>query len=435
MYKLFTTLALAGALSACGSDSDSLDPDSGLSFALTVDRAEMTPNYLITQDDVMDSTASITTQGQGLEISDFSYFYTVANTTFSMTSSSVSAYGEVDGKIQEINQAIVGGIQWATFGNVDDEKMIAIDSSWYGLLNHSLYTFNAETGESEGSVSLSILEDTTLGGAWPTALVVRGDQLYIPYVKLLYDAETEAVLTPDADVGYVAVFDYPVTEGATPVQTISLNSISNVGTHGATTGLIQTDSGDLYGYTNGETSGGFSPASEHPSSIVRINDGEMVFDEDYEFNIEEATGGGKIFWFSYLTDNKAIARIVDRRDILIDHDQNPETAEVQIDDVLDAVQWEDYYTFGADLVGELSYRQKLVIIDLETKSITDIDGVPAHAARLVPDTEIIDGKFYASIVTNDESAVYQVDIETATAVKGSTIEGYTIRGFQNLLTD
>lgn len=435
MYKLFTTVALAGALTACGSDSDSLDPDSGLSFALTVDRATVAPNYLITQDDVMDSTASISTQGQGIEISDFSYFYTVANTTFSMTSSSVTAYGEKDERIQEINEAILGNVIWATFGNVADEKMIAIDSNMDKLLDHTLYTFNAETGKSEGSVSLSILEDGTLGGAWPTALVVNGDRLYVPYLKIYYSAEDQLAFTPDANAGYVAVFDYPVTEGATPIQTITSDSISNIGTHGATTGLIKTNDGDLYGYTNGEVSGGFMPASDKPSSIVRIKSGETVFDEGYEFNIEDATDGGKIFWFSYLIDNKAIARIVERRDILIDHDQDLETAEVQLDDVLDATPWEDYYTNYGAAVGELAYRQKLVIIDLETKTITDIDGVPAHAARLVPDTEIIDGKFYASIVTNDGSAVYQVDIATATAIKGSNIEGYTIRGFQDLLTD
>ena len=161
--------------------------------------------------------------------------------------------------------------------------------------------------------------------------------------------------------------------------------------------------------------------------------------EYYKFNIEDATDGGKIFWFSYLTDNKAIARIVERRDILVDfdHDQNPDTptVEAQLDDVLDGTPWEDYYTNYGAVYADNAYRQKLVIIDLETKTITDIDGVPAHAARLVPDTEIIDGKFYASIVTNEGSAVYQIDIETATAVKGSTIEGYSIRGFQDLLTD
>ena len=441
MYKIFSAMALAGALSACGSDdssSDSTDPvtdenavGENITFALTVERATVKPNYLITQSDLMDNTASISTQGQGIEISDFAYFYTVNNTTFSMTNSAVTAYGEKDGEIKKINEAVVGSVLWATYGNVNDEKMIAIDSNMDKLVDHSLYTFNAETGKSEGSVSLSILEDGTLGGAWPTALVVNGDKLYVPYLKIYYSAEDQLAFTPDANTGYVAVFDYPVTEGATPVQTISSSNISNIGTHGATTGLIQTDDGDLYGYTNGEVSGGFMP-SDKPSSIVRIKDGEIVFDEDYEFNIEDATDGGKIFWFSYLTDNKAIARIVERRDILVDHDQNAETAEVQLDDVLDATPWEDYYTNYGAVFADSAYRQKLVIIDLETKTITDIDGVPAHAARLVPDTEIIDGKFYASIVTNEGSAVYLIDIAAATAVKGSDIEGYTIRGFQDL---
>ncbi len=431
MYKMITSVALTSLLCACGSDSDSTGPAVGenISFALTVDRTNVKPNYLITQGNLMDSAGTISTQGQGIEISDYSYFYTVNNTSFSITRSSVKAYGEEDGEIKEINEAIVGDVTWATFGNVNNEKMIAIDSNWAGLLDHSLYTFNAETGKSEGSVSLNILADNSQGAAWPTALVVNGDKLYVPYIKLYYG---DTVITPDSDAGHVAVFDYPVTDGATPINTISTDSVSNLGTHGATTGLIKTDGGDLYGYTNGEISGGFNPASTKPSSIVRIKNGESAFDASYDFNIEDVTNGGKIFWFSYLSENKAIARIVERRDMLVDHDQNPDTAEIQLDDILDATAWEDYYTNYDAAFAENAFRQKLVIIDLEAKTITDVAGVPSHAARLVPDTEIIDGKFYTSIFTNDGSAIYQVDIATATAVKGASIEGYTIRGFQDL---
>jgi hypothetical protein len=427
MKKIVALAAVVSVLSACGSDDSSTNtpaPGESITFALTVDPGTVNPNYLITQGDLADSTTTISSQGQGIEIPDYSYFYTVSNTLFSITGTAVTAYGNQEGLVQEMNQAIVSGVTWATFGNVDNQKMIAIDSNWAGLLDHSLYTFDAETGKSEGSVSLSILDNNNQGAAWPTALVVQGDKLYVPYIKLYYG---DVVETADANNGYVAIFDYPVTEGATPVQTITSNTISNIGTHGSTTGLIKTDNGDMYGYTNGEISAGFYPASTNPSSIVKIKSGESVFDSTYEFNIETETSGGKIFWFDYLSGNKAIARIVERRDMLVDHDQNPETAEVQLDDVLDAIAWEDYYNSSTQ-----AYRQKLVIIDLVDKSITDISGIPSHQTRLFPDTEVINGKFYTSIIKNEGSTVYEIDIDTATAVKGAGIEGYTIRGFQDL---
>ncbi len=432
MYKLISSIALTGALCACGSDNSSSSDFASkiinkdvlgekVTFALGIDQGLET-HYVITLDDVMDTTSTISSLGQGLEISGgYAYVYTVANTTFSVVGNSAKAFSEKDGEVQEINEAIVESSLWGTFGNANNEKMLAIDANWSGLHDHKLYTFDAATGKSEGSVSLQILTEGSGVSAWPTSLVVSEDKLYISYIK--FDT---AYTTPDADTGYVAVFDYPVTEDATPINTITTDSVSNLGTHGSTTGLIKVDNGDLYGYTNGEVSGGFYPASTKPSSIVRIKDGAMVFDDTYEFNIETATNGGKIFWFDYLGDNKAIARIVVRRDMLVDYDENPETPDVQIDDELDAVPWEDYYNYSK------AYRQKLVIIDLENKTITDIDGIPNHWARLANKTEIMAGKYYVTITTSEGSSVYQIDLETASAVKGASIEGYTIRGFQDL---
>lgn len=441
----------AALLTACGSDDSSSsnttqtpetpDPapetpapetpapetpeESKITFALTVDRSSVKPNYLITQEDIMDSSASISAQGQGIEISDYSYFYTVNNTLFSLTGSSVKAYAVQDGEVKEINEVQPGDVTYATFGNANNEKLLAIDSNWSGLLDHKLYTFDAATGRSEGSVSLTILEDNSKGAAWPTALVVKGDELFVPYIKLYYGEA--GVITPDANAAFVAVFDYPLTDNATPKVTITTDAVSNLGTHGSTTGLVKAENGDLYGYTNGEISGGYSPASDKPSSIVRIKDGATAFDTEYEFNIEAVTNGGKIFWMDYVGNNTVIARIVERIDTLVDHDENAETPNVPLGDTLDGIAWEDYYNSS-----EQAFRQKLYSINLETKEMTAIEGVPAHWQRLYPNTEVIDNKYYVTVITAGKTAVYEIDLTTNQAKEGASVEGFTLRGFQDL---
>ena len=44
----------------------------------------------------------------------------------------------------------------------------------------------------------------------------------------------------------------------------------------------------------------------------------------------------------------------------------------------------------------------------------------------------MDGKVYVSATTAEDSYVYQIDIATATAVKGAKIEGKGIKGFHDL---
>lgn len=427
MLKRLTVLVMTTTLFGCDDDETSKASNQGISFPLTINTTAVDTNYFVSSLDLLNQEAVISTQGQGIEISGYSYFYTVANTTFSIKSDgSVTAYTGGEDGLEELNVANTDTYTWGTFGNVNNEKMLAIDGNWGNLVNYKLHTFDAATGLSEGAVSLQILDNNDNGAAWPTALVVRDNQLYIPYIKLYY---TDAVYTPDADKGYVAVFNYPVSEGATPVKTISTSDYSNLGTHGSNTGLVLTDTGDMYGYTNGEISAGFNPASSKPSSIVRIKDGETEFDSTYDFNIEEVTSGGKIFWMQYLSGTKVIARIVERINTLVDHDQDggEVTPEIPLGDALDNVAWEDYYNASGQ-----AYRQKLAIIDLAQKEITEVTNVPSHQMRLVPDTEVIDGQFYVTVTTAEGISIYGIDVETGVGVKGATVDGYIPRGFQNL---
>ena len=199
-----------------------------------------------------------------------------------------------------------------------------------------------------------------------------------------------------------------------PTKIISDDRTSNIGLNGVSTGLIQTDSGDMYSFSNGTLSGGFSPASTKPSGILKIANGTSEFDSEYFFDISAATDGGTIFWFDYLSDNLALARI------LTDEDECK--AESEEDDY--ACAWAGY--------GRSYMNQKLVILDLDAQTVTDVAGVPLHAKRYTSPINLFDGKVYVTIPTNEEVATYEVDIATATGTKVAVIDGKTVKGYFNL---
>ena len=148
---------------------------------------------------------------------------------------------------------------------------------------------------------------------------------------------------------------------------------------------------------------GFAPAATKPSGILKIKNGETEFDKEYFFNIEAATGGEKLFWFDYVGNNKAIAR-------LLTNDEGGA-----------------WGAFGREV-----FNQRLVILDLEAQTLTEVKNVPLHAKRYSSPVMVEDGKLYMSIETATEAYVYQIDIENATGTRGAKIEGKTIKGFYKL---
>ena len=155
-----------------------------------------------------------------------------------------------------------------------------------------------------------------------------------------------------------------------------------------------------------------SQAYSKPSAILRINDGDTEFDEDYYFDIENAPNGGKLFWMDYIGDGKALGRIV-------------------VDDTVGP--WNIFLEQGEYF--------KLVVIDLESQTVTDVAGVPVHASRYISQMYVEDGIAYLTCRSGDaitwadysniefgETYVYSVNPETAIATQGAKVLGSSLKG-------
>lgn len=407
MKNLFILITLFSAMSlgllSCDSNTEEPEPEisSGITMSLKTTGGDET-EFVVSQENIMEGEVSAV--GTGIEQTGWRFFYPVGKTLFaSGYSDDNKCLGYVsneEGQIVESGQFIFDNAL-EMFGHTDDESTwLAMEIPRAGFANRRLHFVDVNSVTVTEIVETKIFEskeDSLI--AWPTALQVSGNKLFVPFHKM--DAKGWFT-TPGADAAYVAVYPFPnVTEE--PEKIIKDTRTSNIGVNGATTGLIETDNGDLYSFSCGAEMAGFAPASTKPSGILRIKAGTTDFDTEYFFNIEDATSGGKIFWFDHVGGNKAIARIL-------------------MDD--DGGAWEAY--------GRNVFNQKLVIIDLAAKTVTDVENVPLHAKRYTSPVMVKDGKVFVSIETATEAYVYQVDIENATATKGAKINGKTIKGFYEL---
>jgi len=418
---VFLIMLLIGfSFTSCSSDDDNTqepiaqpdpdpDPDpepdpelvsSGFTFALRTAGAEET-DFVINEPSLESGT--LTAQGTGIEQLGWRFYYPVGKTLFASgfsVDNQCAGYKANDaGEIELVGEFIFENALEMFGADEATGTLLAMEIPRAGFANRRLHFVDNETIQVSKIVGTRIFEDTNDSiVAWPTALMVRGDKLFVPFHKLHASGSFETV---EADSAFVAVYDYPDV-GADPVKIISDGRTSNIGVNGATTGLIQTESGDMYSFSSGSTMAGFSPKSTKPSGILKINSGEDEFDSDYFLNIQEETGGN-IFWFDYIGNNKAVARIL---------------------------KDDDGYWYGA--YSRDFFNQELVIIDLVAQTITPVEGVPLHAKRYSSPILIDEGKAYLSIETADEAAVYILYVATGTATKGATIDGKTIKGFFRL---
>ncbi|WP_108867847.1 DUF4374 domain-containing protein [Aquimarina aquimarini] len=365
------------------------------------------------------TTGEITVEGQGIPLKGWRFFHSVNNTIFS------SGYGDDDkciayqldeaGKLKEAaNFTFQSTLD--NYAAIDDKTLLAVeltggvDDFTKNIPDRSFYVVNAETGLLEKVVTHAI--DSRVGEGtegspayipWVTGMVLRGGKLFVSYHKLLPDNSFAPV---GVDKAHVAVFKYPEFELESLIED---ERTSFIGINGHSTGIEKTENGDIYSFSSSSDAAAITGATK-PSGILRIKNGTTTFDPDYFFDVENAPNGGKLFWMDYVGNGKAIGRIV-------------------MDDSLGT--WTVFAEQGSFF--------KMVVIDLINQTVTDVQGIPAHANRYTSPMFVEDGKAYLSSrvgaslasggkIEDGETHIYIVDPETAMATKGAKVKGLTLKG-------
>ena len=285
------------------------------------------------------------------------------------------------------------------FGAVnDDVLMIKISRSAESPIAY-WYQLDTETSQftAEGQINTQELANKENGEiaffSWITQV---GDKVYLPYFTVK-GCCNDTFGTEYPNEANIAVYSYPEMELETVIHD---DRTSYIGRY-FDNGLSVDENGDAYAFsaavatTNGELT------STKPSAITRIKSGTTAFD-DYYFDIEAAAGGAYIADHKYVGNGKAIGILRDEKT-------------------------------SAYETGNLFY-----VIDLYNKTLTFVSGMPAAEAILNVtkgmDILVSEDKntVHVGVTTETGSAIYNIDVASATATKGLEVNGGVITAISKL---
>jgi hypothetical protein len=205
---------------------------------------------------------------------------------------------------------------------------------------------------------------------------VGTNKLYIPYSVSPKEGDTKY-----RDNSFIAVVDYPSLKID---KTIIDDRSGLIGSWFGMNGIQQVENGAVYAWSPAEK-------SKNPSAFFRIKNHEI--DKDYFFDVQKATGGHKLSRAEYIGSNVfLVSFFVDK-------------------DVKDT--WRGV--------------TKLALVNVETKAIQWIETIPEHQQMAYKQKIYVEKDkktvhYVAPIENTNRFQVYNIDVASATAKKGITIE-------------
>lgn len=398
----FGTLFLSSCL---GDDDPEKEQPGKYVVGLRATDGDASADYVLAVDDLM--TDTITSTGNGIEQSGWSYYTFAGNKFFSVgyTLNECIAYTVTGGVLELDSKFIFERID--CMNALDTDNFMGIGAPWGGgSYDCQLQVINVKDVAIDRTVNHPIyesyyyvdsLEEHVQLNAWPTHSYLDGDNLYVSF----YPLHGTSWQTPLMDTAYVSIFSYPELAY---IKTIKDNRTGPIGYYGSQPSIITTDDGDHYTISSSSYMAGFTKVSK-PSGLLRINSGADEFDPNYFFDVE-STYGYKILTATYVGNGKAVARVIDTS-----IETGPE------------VQWA---AFGNYAVFEIA------VLDLEAKTLAMVDDVPIHHGQYQTPFFKEDGKVYMSIRSEEGTFIYQIDANTATAVRGSKIDGIELQAIARI---
>jgi len=391
--NLLALLVLPAMFFSC-SDDDSGTPTENpadVSYVLSYQTTDYKPYIWQFESLEQLMTGTISMVGQGIE--QPGGCIPVANTFFALTGDdegSVAYYLNQDGMLAKTNHLFTGDTY--AYGTTDDDKLILINSPWdASSTQNELMIYDPATV----TISTRKIDDFALPNGhflWPTSVNVSGNRVFVS----TFERDADWKLYQENAV--IKVYEYP---SLNYVKTITDTRTTAIGQYYTNTGMVQTESGDIYTFSSNSVTAGYTPSASH-SGILKIKKGQSEFDSSYFFDIESSSINGKVLSAYPIGGEKVL---INYMPAAIDAEQG---------------NW-SFLNYG-------TFKFKCAILDLSTKSITQVTGLPDHSGDNYygfGSAYTENGKIYKSFVTNTEARVYQIDATTGAALPGATITGGT----------
>lgn len=294
----------------------------------------------------------------------------------------------VDGTPNEEERIVVPGAN--TFSTIYFQSETVAYATVAGGIS-KLIIFDPSTMRISDEVSL-----TGITEAFPEATRTYYQDMMERDGKLFMGVHYENNFVPVNDNAYVAVIDLSTN---TVEKVISDTRTGMVfGGQGSNAGMVKVENGDIYVQALGTLIDGGSS----PSGVLRIKAGSSDFDEDYFFDLVEATGNVSYGIYHTSGGRSFTAKVEDETDF-----------------------WEF-------LTGEPQFTYHEIDLSAKTSIGAVADLPTTYGSRRMIIHEMEDQRLLFTIATNDENAVYQFDINTNSSSKLFVSTGGYITGIENL---
>lgn len=383
---------MSAALFSCSSDNSSDDNTiEGSKYVLGYQTATWNSNYMWSFDS-LDQLMSGTIDMTGKGIEQGGSYIPIANTMFACDN-------EVEGAapfyLNAASQLVAGNRVFIestfAYGVTDDDKLLIVGASWEGSSTDNELIVYDPVKQAITSRKFSSFTTTTGRFDFPTGVTVVGDKVFVT----VFDRDASDNWDIDQKKAYIRVFDYPSLNF---VKRIADPRTTAAGMYYTNTGIIRTDSGNVYTFSSNASAAGYNVVADAHSAVLRINKGQTEFDANYFFDIQGSSLNGKVVAAYPLGGEKAYIVYIPTAD--------------------DTVSW--------GFLNHSSYKFKSAIVDLPSKTITPVTGLPLHAGDSyfgVGSLFVEDGNAYKAFVTNDEVRVYKINIATGVATAGAKVTG------------
>ncbi|MGQ7946835.1 DUF4374 domain-containing protein [Flavobacterium sp. WC2509] len=388
--NLLAVALISVSLFSCSDDNGGDDTIEGSKYVIGYQTDTWNANYMWSfdsLDEFMTGTIDMTVKG----IEQGGSYVPVANTMFALNAEDVE--GAAPFYLNSASQLTAGNRVFIessyAYGVTDDDKVINIGASWDGTsTNNELMVYDP----SKQAITARKFDDfSTAAGRFdfPTAVTVSNGKVYVSVFNRDKDWNM------DQKNAYIRIYDYP---SLTFVKRIEDTRTTAAGMYYTGTGIVRTDSGNVYTFSSNALAGGYETLeTTKKSGILRINKGTTVFDSSYFFDIEASALKGKVLSAYPVGGEKVFVNYI------------PEGA----DDIL----WGFLFT---------NYKFKSAIIDLAAKTITPVTGLPDHGGDYyfgVGSMYFEDGNAYKAFKTKDEVRIYRINIATGVATAGAKVTG------------
>lgn len=392
--NLLAIMLISVSLFSCSSDDDGDNGTiKGSKYVIGYLTDTWDANYMWGFDSLDEfMTGTIDMTGKGIE--QAGSYLPVAN---SMLALSTDVEGSTPYYLNNLSQLIAGNYVFIesiyAYGVSDDEKVVIVGASWDGSSTDNELIIYDPTKQAITARKFDNFATTGEFSDFPTAATVSNGKLYVS-VFSRKKAWTQPGGTAQ-DKAWIRVYDYP---SLTFVKRIEDTRTTSAGMYYTGTGIVRTDSGNVYSFSSNSHAAGFDTLeATKKSGILRINKGTTEFDSSYFFDIESSSLKGKVL----------AAYPVGGEKVFINY----------ILEGADDVLWGFLFD---------NYKFKSAIIDLSTKTITPVTGLPAHGGDYyfgVGSLYVEDGNAYKAFKTADEVRIYRINVSTGTATAGAKVVG------------